>query len=560
MTTKQDTAAVSFDDIPGELPQGKVPEDTEYNEVAGIALEKLNNLDETSLASNVIWRDLLAVSDTFRTFYSPAVMYKAFRELFQRKQCSKFNATDDEPRLFNVGGASWLDIDFTFKTTEEDLIGSCAGVVSLIPDPKSGEWKIWMLRTWLESYEGHGHPDHAKSTSSETVKPMPNQTEEGEYDVIIVGGGQGGLGVAGRLKALGINHILLDQRSEVGKIWSDRYASLRWHTIKEYSNLPLGRTFNPEDPDLLPATKIAAGYKAFAERYGLNVRTGTNVTSAEWDDASRTWTVAAEGTTQTWTAKNLVLSVGPGSSIPSLPSWASPEKVKTSGFKGTIVHSADFDTPDSWKGKRGVVVGTGNTAHDIAEDLANADMETTMMQRNPTFVFPGDWLEAVEKKDYNMSKPTSVSDRQTVTQPNKILRQMANAGVWAGIKANPERFDALEKAGFKVDRYGDIFTHLYIRFGGHYVDTGASGRIVKGEIKVKSEPVKELTENGLLCEDGSTVEADLIVLATGYDHDFRKTATELVGKKVADQMDNYFGVDAEGELRGHARLSGRKSA
>ena len=48
------------------------------------------------------------------------------------------------------------------------------------------------------------------------------------------------------------------------------------------------------------------------------------------------------------------------------------------------------------------------------------------------------------------------------------MREIVNEGVWTGIKHNPERFDALEQAGFKVNRYGDIYDNLYVRFGGHY--------------------------------------------------------------------------------------------
>ena len=138
------------------------------------------------------------------------------------------------------------------------------------------------------------------------------------------------------------------------------------------------------------------------------------------------------------------------------------------------------------------------------------------------------------------------------------MREIINRHVWAGIKASPERFDALEKAGFKVDRFGDIYSNIFIRFGGHYVDIGCSARIAKGEIKVKTEPVERLTEDGLLFEDGKEVGADLIVLCTGFDKVFRNDAARIVGRDVAEQMDEFWGTDAEGEIRGHAKPAGRK--
>ena len=88
------------------------------------------------------------------------------------------------------------------------------------------------------------------------------------------------------------------------------------------------------------------------------------------------------------------------------------------------------------------------------------------------------------------------------------------------------------------------------------VDIGASARISRGEIKVNTNPVRGLTETGLLFDDGSEVHADLVVLATGFDHDFRSDAAKIVGQGVADAMDDFWGVDAEGEIRGHAKPAG----
>lgn len=203
-------------------------------------------------------------------------------------------------------------------------------------------------------------------------------------------------------------------------------------------------------------------------------------------------------------------------------------------------------------------MGTANTAHDVAEDMANLKMDVTMVQRSPTFIFPGQWLVKSEAKEYHRSKPTELSDKQDITRPNKILREIANRNVHNLIKQHPELFDRLENAGFKVDRYGDLFTHLYIRFGGHYVNTGASDRIIDGKIKVKNAVVKGLKTEGLLFDDGTMVAADLIVLATGFNHDFRRDAAQILGSTVADQMDDYWRPDAEGELRGYARFAGRE--
>ena len=181
-----------------------------------------------------------------------------------------------------------------------------------------------------------------------------------------------------------------------------------------------------------------------------------------------------------------------------------------------------------------------------------------MVQRSTIFVFPSEWLWAAEDRNYHSGQDPAVADREEYTYPNKILREIVNSAVHTGISAHPERFDALEHAGFQLERFGDIYYNLYVRFGGHYVDIGASDRIARGEIKVTPRVAKALTGDGLLFEDGSEIGADVIVLCTGFDHDFRKAAASIVGPEIADQVDEFYGLSKEGEIRGHARPAGRE--
>ena len=308
---------VKFDDIPGELPEGSVPKDADYATIAQNTIQSLNDLQNEHLASNVIWRDFLSFTDTYRTFYSPASVLNTLQKLSQARKRSNFVLNSTVPRLSVFGPSGWLDIDINFSVQAGDLTANCAGIVSVSPDP-SGQWKIWMLRTWLEHFEGHGNPDHLEPASeSSNINGNANGYTYGDhehvYDCIIVGGGQGGLGLAGRLKAIGLNYILFDNRSKIGDSWSHRYDSLKWHTIKQYGNLPFGRTFPEEDDNLLPAKRIGAGYEAWSKKHGINAQTGTGVNSATWDEMSQTWSVTTSGTRgkEEWTSKNLVLCIGP---------------------------------------------------------------------------------------------------------------------------------------------------------------------------------------------------------------------------------------------------------
>lgn len=146
---------------------------------------------------------------------------------------------------------------------------------------------------------------------------------------------------------------------------------------------------------MLTTKMIASGHSRWAERFGINVMLGTSVLKAIWDELAQTWSVTVSptaGQEEIITARNLVLSIGGGAAVPVSPEWPGREE-----FGGTAVHSIDYKTAEPWRGKKGVVIGTANTGHDVAEDMVNAGLKSvTMVQRGATFVFPAEWLHKAE--------------------------------------------------------------------------------------------------------------------------------------------------------------------
>lgn len=123
----------------------------------------------------------------------------------------------------------------------------------------------------------------------------------------------------------------------------------------------------------------------------------------------------------------------------------------------------------------------------------------------------------------------------------------------------PERWEALAKTGFKADPFGDIQHAINVKLGGFYIDVGAGKLITDGKIKIKSDGVPvAYTEEGLVCNDGSMLPADVVVLATGFLGNLKEHVERLLGKEVADRAGDCFGVDEEGELHGVFKPTGRK--
>lgn len=89
---------------------------------------------------------------------------------------------------------------------------------------------------------------------------------------------------------------------------------------------------------------------------------------------------------------------------------------------------------------------------------------------------------------YNPEIPTEVADRLTLTPPMAVARLMFQKLLHGDARQHPEKLDALEKAGFKTDRFGDLIHSLAHRFGGYYMDVGASAKIGQGLVGLHRAP------------------------------------------------------------------------
>jgi hypothetical protein len=236
-----------------------------------------------------------------------------------------------------------------------------------------------------------------------------------------------------------------------------------------------------------------------------------------------------------------------------------------------------------WAGKRGVIIGSANTAHDIAVDMLEAGLESvTLVQRNKTCIVPAEYMRANIEPLYDQNCDIEAMDRVYQGMPTASARQMINRTLNAFLQKESERLDALEKVGFKVEREIDMIHILYERVGGHHMDVGASAKVASGEvsrptclmvrgcetsnkvtfhqIKVKSDAlVSGYTPTGLAFEDGSSLDADVIIFATGYVDNPRDQVANIIGAETEAKLEDMWSCDKEGEIRGLWKPIGRKS-
>ncbi len=473
------TPSFPIEKLPGNLPEARISPQVDHRAAVEYCLQYLSTFNADVFTENGIWRDIYALTGLPRTFYGPKDIKTAWLEVDQVHHPSTFSLIPGTSKVARLGAeSSWIQARFSFKTSGTPA-ANCSGQIGLVPDLEFG-WKIWFLTTILEEVQGAPSPDYVSEEVLDLDPVASNSATD--FDCVIVGAGFAGLCLAGRLKAMGVKYIVIEKNDNIGDNWTKRYDSARFHTSKYYSDMPLGTIFG-EGYDYFPTGgELARGYKAYVDHHRINVWLSTNLDSASLDKDSRIWTVNInqKGETRQIKSPHFVLATGAGGTIPKMPFIPGRER-----FKGEVIHSATYKNALAWKGKKCVIVGTANTAHDVAEDMLDAGAASvTMIQRGTTCVFPIEHYKKWSDPIYNATSSVEDADRQIMGLPIVVTRLGALHGTKLLVDAEQERFDALARAGFRVDRYGDLWQLLTDRLGGHYMDVGASAKVSAGLVSL----------------------------------------------------------------------------
>jgi putative flavoprotein involved in K+ transport len=250
------------------------------------------------------------------------------------------------------------------------------------------------------------------------------------------------------------------------------------------------------------------------------------------------------------------------SAVPNMPSVPGMET-----FKGDLHHSSKHPGPDAYAGKKVVVIGSNNSAHDICAALWEGGADVTMVQRSSTHIARSDTLMELalgglySDAAVKAGVTTNKADMIFASLPYKVLPTVQKP-VYDGMRKQDADFYArLEKAGFMLD-FGEDDSGLFLKYlrrgSGYYIDVGASELVADGKIKLKSGVgVEKINEHSISFSDGSELPADVIVFATGYGS-MNGWAAQLISKEVADKVGKCWGFGSdtlkdpgpwEGELR-----------
>ncbi len=458
-----------------------------------------------------------------------------------------------------------------FRTTEEPAAAEGVTEAWIEFETETGRGRghlrlkdglAWTLLTTLSELKGHeedkgpGRPKgvrHGAYRDRETwLEQRRREAEQLGYEtqpyVVIVGGGQGGIALGARLRQLRVPTIIVERNARPGDSWRNRYKSLCLHDPVWYDHLPYIK-FPENWPVFSPKDKIADWLEMYTRVMELNYWSSTTAKSARYDEDAQEWVLVVErdGADVTLRPKQLVLATGM-SGKPNVPEIPGMED-----FKGDQHHSSLHPGPDAYAGKRAVVIGSNNSAHDICAALWEAEADVTMVQRSSTHIVRSDTLMEIglgalySEEAVASGVTTEKADMIFASLPYRIMHEFQIPLYDQMRERDREFYDRLERAGFQLD-WGDDGSGLFMKYlrrgSGYYIDVGAADLVANGDVKLEVGKVARLTEDAVVMEDGTELPADVVVYATGYGS-MNGWAADLISQEVADKVGKVWGLGSD---------------
>jgi putative flavoprotein involved in K+ transport len=515
------------------------------------------------LTDDVYWRDILALTWDLRTLAGNGNVGAAMAGLARDHQPGACVLDALSVQSVQRGSMpSSIEALFAFETD----IGWCRGHVRLRELAVSpSKWAAWTVFTALEDLKGHEEQAgkyrpsmYERSGQWMTAAERSAYFETADPDTVIIGGAQSGLALAARLGAMDVPALVIEKEPRIGDVWRNRYASLVLHNQVWANHMPL-MPFPASWPVYISKDQLAEWLEIYANAMGIAAWTSTTLEGSHYDAADKRWTLKlrrGDGSISTVRPRNVVLATGVfgGARRIDLPD--------AERYAGVLMYAAEYAGAHDVKGKRALVVGSGASAHDVAQELHNAGASVTMLQRRSTCIIslePGTTLAYSAYREGG--PPTETVDLLSDSIPHPVLVEFHKDMTRKVIELDKELIAGLNRAGFATNNGEEdsgFLTNFHRRGGGYYINVGTSDLIVSGAIKVKhGTTIAGFDGLTVRFADGSAAGYDLVVIAAGYDN-MQESVRAIIGEDVAEKVGPVWGMDEHNELRAMWKQTGQE--
>ncbi|KRB20638.1 MULTISPECIES: flavin-containing monooxygenase [Mesorhizobium] len=318
------------------------------------------------------------------------------------------------------------------------------------------------------------------------TRPMVEQLVTVE-PAIVIGAGAAGLTVAHALIKAGVPTAILEKESRLAEPWHRRHQQLRLNTHRDLSALP-GLAYPRGTPAFPPRDVVIRHMNDFREANRLPVEFGVAVEAIVFRGDH--WAVRTSAGSRL--ARHVVIATGRDRE-PFTPQWKGMQ-----AFSGRIIHSADFGDATAYAGKRVLVVGAGNSGFDTLNHLAGVDTAAL-------------WLSARNGPALLPKRIGKIAVHRLSPFMARLPLRVADAAIAATQRLV---FGDLTKFGMPPAPSGGA-SRLTSDYTAIAADDGAVDAIKSGKIVVVPA-IREFTRDGVVLANGSLVDPDIVIAATGY--------------------------------------------
>jgi 4-hydroxyacetophenone monooxygenase len=378
-----------------------------------------------------------------------------------------------------------------------------------------------------------------------------------DFRVVIIGAGMSGLLVAYRLQQAGVPFTILEKHDDVGGTWwANTYPGCRVDNPNHIYSYSFAQRHewpfhNSPQPVLLEY------FRSFVREHDLagHIRFGTWVRSIVWDDERTGWTIRAttpDGDEDVLEADAVISAVGQ-LNVPRMPDIPGVER-----FAGPAFHSATWDHDVVLEGKRVAVIGTGASACQLIPPVAERAGHLTVFQRNaPWLVFNAHYTEPVGAGlrwlyrhvpfysewhrfwmfwrtgdgmlDLARVDPDWPPTETSVSAANELMRQLLTGYLEIAFADRPDLLATM------TPTYPPVAKRVV-------VDNGILPRaLMRDDVDVVTTPIREITERGVVTEDGIEHAVDVLVYGTGFQASNFLGTLQVKGRHGTDLHEQWAG-------------------